>query len=79
MLSSKVYLDIKIILKKLNLTSTLIKRNYLLSEHSQELGKQMTAGWVISALENPKNVIVVSNCTFARQAIVKFSIYTEAY
>merc|ERR1719238_383613 len=36
----------------------------------------MIAARIIAALENPKNVLVVSNRQYAQRAILKFSTYT---
>jgi small subunit ribosomal protein SAe len=40
--------------------------------------KLMIAARCIAALENPKDVLVVSNRTFAQRAILKFATYTGA-
>jgi len=38
----------------------------------------MIAARIIASLDNPKDVLVVSNRTFAQRAILKFATYTKA-
>ena len=40
--------------------------------------KLMIAARIIASLDNPKDVLVVSNRTFAQRAILKFATYTKA-
>jgi len=40
--------------------------------------KMMIAARVIAAIENPKDVIIVSNRQFAQRAILKYATYTKA-
>jgi len=79
MLAAKVYLGTQNTSKKMKpYIYTRNKDGIYYLNLSKTWEKLMIAARVIAALDNPKDVLVISNRPFAQRAILKFATYTKA-
>lgn len=79
MLASKVYLGTQNASKKMKpYIYTRNKDGIYYLNIAKTWEKLMIAARIIASLDNPKDVLVVSNRTFAQRAILKFATYTKA-
>jgi len=78
MLASRVHVGTQNCSKKMkNYVYTRNKEGVHYIDIAKTWEKLMIAARIVAALENPKDVLVVSNRQYAQRAILKFSTYTK--
>jgi len=78
MLASRVHVGTQNCSKKMkNYVYTRNKEGVHYLDIAKSWEKMMIAARIVAALENPKDVLVVSNRQFAQRAILKFATYTK--